>query len=416
MKSALFILLAALAGHAAAAEPLPESFPGLPPAEVVAHILREHPDVQAAAGQIRVEEAHRQRLEAGEHEWNVRLGGQQRRSRSSTGPEEQFNEWNAALERPLRLPGKAALDGRLGAAGVALAETAHGDARHEASRRLLADWFAWRKEAAAVKQWGDHLALLEKQAKAVHRRQQLGDAARLEAIQAEAALAQAQAQAALADVRLQAASETLRRRYPGLLLEAPAGIDQPLAIAGSETEWVDAILEHSHELLLARSQAQRAQVQAGRADQERRPDPTVGLQISRERAGEDRIIGAFISIPLPGGARRATSDAALAQADVANRQEAATLRKISLEAATLYQSAKAALATWQAGRQAAEHLNRVAEMTARAYQLGEGTLNDLLIARRQANEAQLASRLLQLEALESRYRLLLDTHRLWDLD
>ena len=55
-------------------------------------------------------------------------------------------------------------------------------------------------------------------------------------------------------------------------------------------------------------------------------------------------------------------------------------------------------------------------MTARAYQLGEGNLNDLLTARRLANEAQLAARLLQLEALELRYRLLLDAHQLWDFD
>ena len=55
-------------------------------------------------------------------------------------------------------------------------------------------------------------------------------------------------------------------------------------------------------------------------------------------------------------------------------------------------------------------------MTARAYQLGEGSLNDLLASRRLANEAQLSARLIQLEALELRYRLLLDAHRLWVMD
>lgn len=60
MKTPLLILLAALAGHVPAAESPPaKSLPGLPPAEVVARILRDHPEVQAAAGQIRVEEAHR---------------------------------------------------------------------------------------------------------------------------------------------------------------------------------------------------------------------------------------------------------------------------------------------------------------------------------------------------------------------
>ncbi|MBV2194808.1 MAG: hypothetical protein KUL81_15865, partial [Azonexus sp.] len=94
----------------------------------------------------------------------------------------------------------------------------------------------------------------------------------------------------------------------------------------------------------------------------------------------------------------------------------AAQQKITAEAVALYQSAQAAVASWQASRHAGERLGRAAEMTARAYQLGEGSLSDLLTARRLANEAQLASRLTQLDALDLRYRLLLDAHGLWDLD
>lgn len=390
-----------------------EAMPNLPPAEIVTRVLLANPSVQAAAGQVHVEEANRSRLEAGNYEWNVRLGAQQRRSTPAVGPDERFNEWNAAIERPLRLPGKGSLDGELGAAGIALAETAHGDALHENSRNLLKAWFTWLKESAAAAQWTEQFALLEKQSKSVLRRQQLGDAARLESIQAEAALAQAQAQLAQARVRQQTAGEDLRRRYPGLPLATSAEIAEPVPIEGNEADWVNAILEHSHELELARGDTKRAQIVAGRSSRDRLPDPTVGLHVSRERAGEDNIFGAYISIPLPGGARRASSDAALAQADVAGRREAAAMQKIAAESAMLYQSASAAVSTWQSSRSAAEGLNRAADMTARAYQLGEGSLNDLLAARRLANEAQLSARLMQLEALELRYRLMLDAHRLW---
>lgn len=393
-----------------------ETMPNLPPAEIVTRVVQANLSVQAAAGQVRVEEANRARLEAGHYEWNVRLGSQQRRSKPATGTDERFNEWNAALERPLRLPGKAGIDGELGAAGVALAETAHGDALHETSRNLLKSWFIWLRESSSATQWAEQFALLDKQARAIQRRQQLGDAARLEAIQAEAALAQAAAQLAQAKVRQQTAGEDLRRRYPGLPLVAQNTIAEPMPIDGNEADWINAVLEHSHELDLARGETRRAQIAAGRASRDRLPDPTIGLHVSRERAGEDQIVGAYISIPLPGGARRAGSDAALAQADVAGRREAAATQKIAAESAMLYHSANAAFATWQASRSAAERLTHAADMTARAYQLGEGSLNDLLAARRLANEAQLSARLIQLEALELRYRLLLDAHRLWVMD
>ena len=119
---------------------------------------------------------------------------------------------------------------------------------------------------------------------------------------------------------------------------------------------------------------------------------------------------------MPGGARQAVASAALAEADVAHRREAAATQKITAEAAALYHSANSARISWNASRSAADRLTRAADMTARAYQLGEGNLNDLLTARRLANEAQLAARLSQLNALELRYRLLLDAHWIWDLD
>ncbi|MDD2664994.1 MAG: TolC family protein [Dechloromonas sp.] len=412
MKPLVLLLLAGFAASAVAADPAST----LPPAEIVARVLRDAPDVQAATSQIRAEEANRRRLEAGPHEWNLRLGGQQRRSAPATGPNERFSEWNSAIERPLRLPGKAATDAELGAAGVTLAETAYGDALHEASRSLLKAWFVWLRETAASAQWTAQVELLDRQAKAIERRRQLGDAARLDAIQAEAALAQAVAQRTQAEARRRSAGEDLRRRYPGLPLNEPATLDEPQPLAGSDTEWIAALLEHSHELGLARGEAQRARIAAERQRQDRMPDPSVGLQFSRERGGEENVVGAYISIPLPGDARRATADASLAQAEAAGRRAEAVERRIGAEAATLLQAVQSATPAWQAARDAAERLERSADLTARAYQLGEGSLNELLTARRLANEARLAARTSQLDALELRYRLLLDAHRLWDLD
>ena len=112
MKIGLFFLLTATGASfgASAAEPTPN----LPPTEVVARVLRANPTVQAASGQVRVEEANRNRLEAGPYEWNLRFGANQRRVYPAAGNDERYNEWNAQLERPLRLPGKSSADAELG--------------------------------------------------------------------------------------------------------------------------------------------------------------------------------------------------------------------------------------------------------------------------------------------------------------
>ncbi len=58
-------------------------------------------------------------------------------------------------------------------------------------------------------------------------------------------------------------------------------------------------------------------------------------------------------------------------------------------------------------------LRQNAELVARAYSLGESSLGETLVARRQALEASLAESLARLDANEARYRLLLDAHQLW---
>jgi outer membrane protein TolC len=405
--AALLLLLAtlpALAGEAT------------PPEAVVVRVLRDNPSVLAAGSQMQVEEANRRRLEAGSHEWSLRVAGQQRRTYPPIGGDERYGEWGAALERPLRLPGKAAIDAELGARGVSLAEAAYGEALHEAGRGLLKAWFAWLRENAAATQWTSQVALLERQAAAIGRRHQLGDAARIESIQSDAALAQAEAQLVQTRARQRTTREELHRRYPGLPEAAPEMISEPQAVAGNAADWIARIAEHSHELAVARHEAGRAQLSSERARAERMPDPTFGVHLASERAGEEHIAGAFVSIPLPGEARRAASDAAAANAAAVDRRAEAVALKIGAEAAALYHAAVAGYASWQAASKAAERLGRAADMIGRAYQLGEGSLNDLLNARRQANEARISALLAQLEALELRYRLLLDAHQLWDFD
>lgn len=411
----LTLLLAALPLAAPAAHALDAAdAPDLPPRAQVVDALQHSPLVRAAGAQVTVEEARGRRLDAGPHEWNLRLIEQQRRVRLE--PAGRYNEWEVGVERALRLPGKGDLDRQLGAAGVASARIAHGDALHEASRGLLAAWFDWLREDATADQWRRQRDLLARQAHAVQRRVELGDAPRLERLQAEAALAQADAQLAQASGRAQVMAESLRRLYPAITLPARVPETAPTALEGDAAHWIDAVLAHNHELGVARAESTRARLGANRADAERRPDPTLGVHVARDKGGEEQVVGLSVLIPLSGAGRRADADAAIATAEVMSLRENAVLRKVQAEAAALHRRARAAFTGWQGQQAAAAALGQSADLTERAWQLGEGSLAETLNARRLAHEARLAARLAGLDASEARYRLFLDAHQLWPLD
>lgn len=397
--------------------PLPMPYPAdLPPAALVARILDTHPDVLAAGENLGAEEARRERRRAGPHEWNVRLTQQQRSVRGI--PDQRYAETALGLERSLRLPGKARLDAALGDESVRGARMAQEDMRHETARRLLADWFEWRRAHITRNEWLQQRDLLARQAAAVGRREQLGDAPRLERLQAQAALAQAEAQLSQAQEALTTLEARLPLEYPGLTLslqtEPAPGMLPPLA--GDGETWTAEVLNHNHALSLARSESARARLEAARSDAERLPDPTLGIQLARERAGEERILGVSLSIPLPGAGRQADVATTGALARAAAQKEAALLRRLQGEARGVYQHYLGSRAAWQRQAQAAEALEASARITEKAWSLGEGSLSDTLQARRLAHEARLAERLAALEARESQLRLLVDAHRLWGDD
>ncbi len=315
----------------------------------------------------------------------------------------------------MRLPGKAKIDRELGASGIALARAVYGDTLHELSRELLKTWFEVLRSQAQQQAWQQHSQVMAQLHQAVQRRQELGDASRLESTQIGAAWAQAQAQWRLAQSKAAVAQQDLNKRFPGLALPTQLPTEPPAPFSGDGAYWLARITQHSHELLMARTASQQARLTAQRAEQDKTPDPSFGVRIASERAGEERITGLTFSIPLPGAGRQALALAQWHEAEAASAQEAATLRKITSEAASLIQETSSAYQVWQEQQQAAQGLSQAAHMTERAYHLGEGSLSDMLLARRLAFDAQLAAQLAQLDALEKQDRLLLDAHQLWPL-
>lgn len=390
-------------------------FPDLPPEAQVVAVLEQHPAVLAAQAGIQFEEANRDRLRAGVYEFTVRADAQNRHVTLAPGST-NYGEYGVAVDRPVRLPGKAALDAKIGAEGVQVARLTQGAALHDTSRRLLQLWFAWLREYAAVRQWTQQVAVLGQQVDITRKRVRAGDAPRLELNLAEAAASQAEASALQAQTRESMARGELEQTFPGLHPPETVTLVEPQPVTQSFEYWRDRIVEHNHEVARAREEVKRRELLVSRARADQMPDPTVGVRYMNEFGGAEKIAGMFVSVPLPGQARSALSQAAVAQVGVAAQNEYAALRMVSTEVSSTYLGAVGAYDASQKARAAAEAMTRNAELTARAYQLGESSLNDALVARRLALESGLASRNAQLQAQEARYRLLLDAHLLWPLE
>lgn len=395
----------------AAAAPA-DAYPDLPPQAVVSSVLAAHPDVLAAQSGVRFEESNRGRLEAGEHEFSVSLGTARRRTEAARN----LNEWDVAVERPVRLPGKARLDGELGSLGVAQAQSLLGDTMHETARGLLRAWFGWMKARVQADEWNSQVSLLKRQIVVAAKRVRAGDAPRLEQTLAEAAAAQAEAAALQAGMRTSVAAAELTQRYPGIVLPAKPALAGPAPVEQPYEYWRERILLHNHELAAVRAEVKRRQTLIARSQAEEMPDPTVGVRHASEAGGSERVTGLYVSIPLPGRARTATTEGVRAQMDIAVQKEAALLRKLNAEVAAAHAGATAAYEGWRKAQFAAQAMEHNAELIARAYALGEAGLSDALNARRLAVEGRLAAATTQLDAAEARYRLMLDAHLLWVQD
>ena len=387
--------------------------PDLPPTAQVINALNGHLLVLNANSSLKMELANQRKLDSGNYEFNVRAGTSQR-SIVSTG--QKLKEWDVAVERPLRLFNKVGIDEKIGAAGVARAEYALGDARHEASRALLKLWFAWQREQTQATLWQHQVDILKQQAEMTARRVKAGDAPRLELNQAQAAAAQAGVSWNQARLRAQLAGNDLSRQFPDIQLPEKLPQSTPQAIEHDFTYWKSLMLDDNHELGMAQEQnhVQRLLAQRSRADQI--PDPTVGMRYSHEMGGNEKVAGVYLSVPLSFGHRSATAEGVAQQAAISDDQTAFIQHRLERDIYATHTQAVRSFETWQQAQEAARAMINNAELVAKAYRLGENSLSDSLTSRRFALESSLAEKLAQIDANETRYRLELDAHKLWALD
>jgi outer membrane protein TolC len=169
-------------------------------------------------------------------------------------------------------------------------------------------------------------------------------------------------------------------------------------------------------MLRARREAEMLQAEARQFASRRGIDPNVGVFYKNEMGGNEHLLGVSVGLTLPGSARR-TDQAAAEQLSAAAQDAAIRLeQRLRQEARANFEAAVAQTANWQQADHAAQALGEAARLAARAYSLGEGSLDQVLVNRRLALEGQLMAQQAQLDALSAQARLKLDSHELWPLD
>lgn len=408
------LAVAALAGFTsgAQAQALPD---WLPSTAQVAPVLQASPLIQSARARQEAQLQRARGIEAGTGEWALRLNQQQRRVRD---PQERFAETLLALERPVRLWGKAGMDAQIAGQDREVARIGLADALHEASRQLLTLWFGGLRARLDVDSAERELQLARELDRQARVRLRQGDISPLDARLAEAELQRSQAGARLAQAELARHSAQLQRLYPGL--PEPRWPDNASTgaapLTGELSDALQDFLEHHHELNLLRAEARRQQQLAERMDRDRWPDPTVGIYTARERAGAEQLVGVSMAIPLSGTHRESQALAALAEARMLQERVAQLERQLSAEFEARWQQLIHQQEALSALRTAAATQRQAADKSLTAYTLGEHSMTELIQNRRLANEQQLASLRLQLDSLHNRAQIELDAHRLWDMD
>ncbi|HTN67792.1 MAG TPA: TolC family protein [Burkholderiaceae bacterium] len=409
---ALWLLLPAIAGSAAQAAILPDE-------AQVRQALQQHPRVLAASAKRDAQFAKSEQLRAGSHQTTLRTSLQRRRV---SDVNDHFGEGQVALERSFRLPQKARADASLAGLTEQAANIELQDALHETARELLRLWFAGTRTLAEAQHAEQAVRLHDDLASLVAKRVKAGDASRLEADLVQAERDRARAMLGLARARLQAAGQSVAARFPGVTLPEPMALPEwisplPADAADAGRELLRAeYLAASHELRLARADAEHSRGIAQRQSLERLPDPTLGVFYSNERNGAERVIGLSVAIPFSGAGSAAGARAAYFEANAAQARVADLERKVGADFDMLWIDAQAkrsaALALADAARMQAEALRK----TIRAYGLGEAPLADVLLARKASAESTLAARIAALDIAEATDRLRLDLHQIWDFD
>ncbi|MDE2410190.1 MAG: TolC family protein [Sphingomonadales bacterium] len=389
--------------------------PGLPEAPEVAAALDGAPAVRAARARARAARAEADTLAAGPHEFTVSTSYLSRNVRGEGAASDgRFDEFEAQITRPVRLPGKARLDVRIGALGITAADNRAEDARHQAALLLAQGWWDWLGAAEQARIDSQAIANYETLLAGIRRRAALRDASQLEVDQAMAALGLARLASERSTGQERLARGRLAARFPGFRLpEMAPEIPRPEMPVPRLAVLHDRILGKSHEIIAAESEADRMRALADRVRRDRMADPTVGMRVFSERNGAEKGIGVLVSMPLGGGHRSALARRAGAEADAALAEATAAHLSVQETADADLTEAEFSLEVWDRAREGLNAQVAALNKMRRGQQAGEFDLSDVLLAERQVHDAFRSEAQARTDALRALTKIRIDAHELW---
>jgi outer membrane protein TolC len=148
----------------------------------------------------------------------------------------------------------------------------------------------------------------------------------------------------------------------------------------------------------AAAASELARVRATRARADRWSDPSIGVRYAEERGGAERILGVFISVPLPGRRLAAESDRAAARAHMADAEHRQAQLQSTLRSGESHARLRTATSQWGPLTEAAKQQSQAAKQAWTAYTLGESDLATALVAMRSARSAQANAQACAVEA------------------
>lgn len=399
---------AAVGAAGADSRPTP---PDLPPTALARESIDQDPAVVEARRALIASRHAAEALRLGPHEWTTKLSAQRRRYDNAA----TSNEWTAALERTIRIGGKAEIDARLADNELLMGQARIGEARHEAARVLSDLWIDTLATARQRELWAEQLGFAQASHDAVEKRRKAGDASMLDLNVARADLFEVQRQLTAATTAQAKAKAKLGVRFPTLKYAAQP-LAEPTDLELTLTQWRERILAESDPIKIADGQLKKVELSAARFKADRIPDPTLGVYTASEAFRNERVIGISLSMPLSGSYRSERSQQALQEVEAARAKVDRQRREEETKIVEAYVEATGALARWRLASQGLSATRDNARLTQRAYALGEADLQSLLLSRRQALDAATAAEQARVEALRWHYRLLVDAHLIWALE